>query len=491
MSAPVRIVRVLASLVASFAFVLPPARGQETGVAAEETPPLMEFDLFGRHVHVPGWQGFESWAELRFRSERFHHLRNPGQDSTQDFEHLRFRHGLSQVLGPAEIGFEWQTMNVFGVDPDAAVGPAGLYLGVNRSTSPESISVRQGWVEVDLGGPTARFGRQLVAEDSGLRYDDAAFQMVRDRGNARLVGNLDWVAGGRSYDGVTLASQGEEWVARAFGLEVNRGAFDVEHQGQSLDDVQIGGLELSNRRGALVPGTELGAFAYVFHDERAVTIGALGDELLAQTLGGRVATRGKIGPGHADLFLWYARQHGDSGGQRLQADAWIAEAGYQLGSAPLKPWVRVGHARGSGDGSATDGASNNFHNGVPTNHTYYGYADLFALTNLRNTYVDLILSPAPDVKLAATFHDFALNDDGAGFFAGSGPFNEAAFGYAATAVTSRNLGQELDLTLRVTSSDRGAWVLLGYSRFWGDTAFERLFTRDDVSFAYVEVGWRL
>lgn len=458
--------------------------------AAPETP-FLRLEFFDWELTLESWEGLRTWAEVRGRTERWSHLHNAGQDGRYDYEHLRVRQGIAQKLEPVELGFEWQAVNLFGVDEDAPTGPGKTYLDANGNGSPQSLSVRQLYAELVAGGVFVRAGRQLYEDGGGIKYDDPAFQYVRERGTARLVGNLDWTAAGRTFDGASLRREDAGWVVRAIGFEANQGAFAVDDAGNSLEDVQVGGLEVVNRRGGLLPWTEARGFGYVFRDDRPVATARVGDELFVTTLGGQLASRGQVGPGSADAFLWAAHQTGDAGTSSQRAGAWIAEAGFRFDGAPLKPWLRAGHARGQGDSNPNDGESNDFYNGLPTNHTYYGYADLFALTNLRDTYVDLMLDLHPQVRFVAGFHDFALNDGDSPAFFGSGPFHEQSFGYGTYAATSRNLGQELDLTLRASSAGGRVWVLLGYSRFWGQTAFERLFQHEDVDFGYLELGFRL
>ncbi len=491
-----RVSRTLVASSVSAAVLIPAALAQQQAPpqstpAAPSRPPLVDVEFAGGRFTLEGWEGLRHWAEARWRAESWSQLEKPGQHGRYDFEHVRVREGLAQKIGPAEFGFEWQAVSVFGVDEDASSGPGRNYVDANGNGSPQSLSFRQLYVELDVSGAIMRAGRQLYEDGTGLKYDDAPFQYVRDRGNARLLGNLDWTAAGRTFDGLSIQRDDERWALRAFGFEANEGAFEVDHAGDSLHDVEIGGFELLSRRGALVPGAELRAFAFLFRDDRSVTATRLGDELQAEVAGAQVAWRRQLGAGSADLFLWGAHETGDAGTRGLRAGAWIAEAGYRQDELPLKPWLRIGHARGQGDSNPNDGEVNDFYNGVPTNHTYYGYADLFALTNLRDSWVDLILDPHPQVRFVAGFHHFALNDGDGAATAGSGPFNERSSGYASTATTSRNLGTELDLTLRATTAGRRVYGLLGYSRFQGGTAYDRLFRESDVGFAYVEVGIKL
>ncbi len=459
--------------------------------AGDAARPLFRLEVGEtRLLELPGWPGARFWIEGRWRSEHGSHFETPASDGDYDFSHFRFRQGLAQSVGPAEFGFEWQSTNVFGVDRDASVGPGKNYVDANQSGSPQDVTVRQRYAEIDAGGTKLRGGRQLHEDNAGVKYDDGAFQWVRDRGNARLVGNLDWTAAGRTFDGLSLRREEGAWVARAIAFEVNQGAFEIDDGGDSLENLHVGGLELINRRGELLADAELRGFAYVFRDDRSVTRTKFGDDLFTTTAGGQYAARRAVGVGTLDAFVWGAIQRGDAGTRSQRAGAWIAETGWRLEDVAWKPWLRLGHARGQGDSEATDGEVNDFFNGAPTNHTYYGFADLFALSNLRNSYVDLILDPHPQLRFIASAHLFAGNHDDSKATFGSGAFTESGYGYGTFATTSRNFGKELDLTLRATTADRRHHLLLGISWFRGGTAFERLFAESDATFAYVEAGFR-
>lgn len=459
--------------------------------ATSDRPKLFELEFGDTKLAVPGWAGAKFWAEGRWRSEHWSHFEAPGKDGDYAFNQFRFRQGLSQKVGFAEIGFEWQTVHAFGLDDDPTAGPGKNYADFNRSSSPQSLSVRQLWVDLDCGGAFVRGGRQLYEDNAGVKYDDAAFQWVRERGNARLVGNLDWTAAGRTWDGVSFRREDPSWLVRAVAFEANEGAFDVEDANESLEDVQVGGLELISKRGALVPGSEARLFGYAFRDDRAVTVARFGDELFVTTAGAQLATRFAAGPGAFDGFAWVALQRGDAGARAQRSGAWILETGYRFEELAWKPWLRAGHARGQGDSSSTDGEVNDFHNGLPTNHTYYGFIDLFALTNLRDSYVDFILDPHPQLRFMASAHVFAANDGDAKTSFGSGAFTTSNYGYGTFSTTSRNLGQELDLTLRATTTGKRVHALLGWSCFKGGTAFERLFPAEsDITLGYLEVGFK-
>ena len=146
----------------------PPANPPANEVQEKkEGPPAIAFDLGDWHVRVPAWEGFTTWVDLRYRFEDWHNLEGAGQDGSYNFQHVRFRNGLQQDLGPVRGVFEWQTFNMFGLDPRPSSGPGKSYRDATGTSSPESISVRQLWLEVHMGEANLRAGRQLYGDNGG------------------------------------------------------------------------------------------------------------------------------------------------------------------------------------------------------------------------------------------------------------------------------------------------------------------------------------
>ena len=73
-----------------------------------------------------------------------------------------------------------------------------------------------------------------------------------------------------------------------------------------------------------------------------------------------------------------------------------------------RPRLGAAFNHGSGDDDPTDGVHRTFDQLYPLGHAYYGYIDLFALQNLRNTEVTLEAALPRNVKLRVGVQDFAL-----------------------------------------------------------------------------------
>jgi hypothetical protein len=213
------------------------------------------------------------------------------------------------------------------------------------------------------------------------------------------------------------------------------------------------------KKGAWLPSTELRFFNLLYRDSRPSTRTGLGDRLLIDTLGASLVGIYPRGRGSIDLMLWGTYQTGDFGRQDHRATAAVAEVGYGWPHAWMARWVRLGYAAAGGDRDPADSRHGTFFNLVPTNHKFYGLQDLNAFQNLHNAYVQLRFEPSRQVRLEVEGHLFRLGRDTDSWYGGSGPANNAAFGYEARGEPARGrlpsaIGAELDLTATWTPVKR-------------------------------------
>jgi hypothetical protein len=110
--------------------------------------------------------------------------------------------------------------------------------------------------------------------------------------------------------------------------------------------------------------------------------------------------------------------------------------------AKVKPTIYGGAAYGSG--ASQDGKVNEFNNFFPTNHKFYGAADLFGLRNLIDGHIAVgITAPNAPVGLKLEVFNMALADPSARWSNAPG----LTLGQSATN-TTRNLGQEIDALVK-------------------------------------------
>lgn len=388
---------------------------------------------------------------------------------------------------------EFQDTRVYGVSPDNTFGPGFLYMGTSKHDNfVVSDRLRNLWIEVKpVESVALRAGRQDILFGAQVKYAEGNWNYLRlQRLAQRLVGSVGWSNGQRAYDGLTVNWDHKDHNVYGFYARPTTGVFDIENAYKQFDDIDVGGIGWTIKRGVYLPNTELGLFGIDYHDDRDPSDGGLKDgDIDILTFGAQMIGVYPVGPGNLDLTLWVAYQTGDYGKLDHRAYAGIAEAGYQFTKAPWKPWIRIGVNAASGDGDAKDGDHETFHNLLPTNHPYMGFADQFAFQNLVDYFVQLRLQPIDAINVDLYFHQFASARKNDSAYYGTGAFRRTptgGLGYGAypSAVGHHSLGSEIDL---VISGKINKHVQLegGYSYMWGHAAFNNM-ADDDTRFGYVQ-----
>ena len=137
---------------------------------------------------------------------------------------------------------------------------------------------------------------------------------------------------------------------------------------------------------------------------------------------------------------------------------------------------------GSGDDDPTDGVHGTFDQLYPLGHSYYGYMDLFALQNLRNTEVTVEAALPRRTTLRVALQDFALISTGADAWYNVGG---ASVHQADKESVSSHVGNELDITVRFPVGAVGLEV--GYGRFFGGAYLRDAdFALDAADFFYLQ-----
>ena len=139
-----------------------------------------------------------------------------------------------------------------------------------------------------------------------------------------------------------------------------------------------------------------------------------------------------------------AWQFGSRGPDNHRAMMLVGNGGY-IWDAPLKPLLKVEYAFATGDNNSTDGRSREFHNLFPTNHLHYGSADREGLRNLHNFRVASGLQLLPKVRFETDYHKFLLAAKRGAWKNAGG----AVLGFDPTGTSGRDVGQEIDFTLRL------------------------------------------
>lgn len=294
------------------------------------------------------------------------------------------------------------------------------------------------------------------------RFEFRAGRQELVYGEERLVGAFNWDNVGRSFDAGRLRFKEGIWSSDFFWGRL----VDVRRNGarRRAGKQDISGAYISRQpKGS--PGTT--EFYGLFLRDSLPTRGEVSttrQSVRFFTGGFRRMYAPKAGWRYSLEHAWQA---GKRGPDTHTAAMVIATAGY-LWNRKWKPRIGLEYDLATGDNRPTDGASHEFHNLFPTNHFYYGTADLAGLRNLHDFRLVVATTPHPKATFEFDYHKFLLA-------APRGPWKSAAgrvLGSDPTGNSGRDIGQEFDFTVRVPLHAH-LNLMAGYSTFWPG-AFARL-----------------
>jgi hypothetical protein len=161
-------------------------------------------------------------------------------------------------------------------------------------------------------------------------------------------------------------------------------------------------------------------------------------------------------------------QFGDWGAQPHRGRALALEIGVQPGGLPgLRPWLRAGWYRGSGDADAADGGHGTFFNVLPTPRIYARLPFHNAM-NLEEAFGSAILRPGARVTVRADARFLGLAEPTDLWYGGGGAFEPGSLGFAGRPgggarrlATLLDVGAEWRATPRVTVAGYAGHALGG------------------------------
>jgi len=391
---------------------------------------------------------FKLSGEMRVREEIWNHFYGPGINTrgrdSFDFAHMRTRLRFDmEVENDLDVVIELQDVRTLGAEGSTTADTEGVDL--KRS-------------EFILSN--------LFCSD--LKLEVGRFVMAY--GDERIIGALEWVDQGRTYDGFRFCYAPDGWFADFFGVRVNDLAVS------DMDDQDLVGVYAGHDD--LCPVMGLEGYALLFRDQvRQIAIPLSDTERRFVTLGVRAF-------GEQDRFDYtgeLAIQEGDAGGDDLRAYAFALNGGMAVSDCPWEPRVYGEIAYASGDKRPTDNDNEQFQHMFPTNHRHYGYADLVAWSNIWDLRVGASVEPCTDVTASVDLHRFVLADDDGGWINAAGDIIRPGPGAKA----SRHLGEEIDLTVGWKTSDHLA-LETGYRHFFPGGFVEDTGDDRDLDVIYVQ-----
>lgn len=415
-------------------------------------------------------------GSLRLRAENWNWFETDKADPSYTFGAAQLRFGFSQ----SKERYEWQLegevpvlMNVptrsIAAAPQGQLGLGATYFAGSGEQN-ASLIFKQGFVRFKgLFGDKAsslKLGRFEFNDGLEVLPTDATLATLkRDHISQRLIGTFGFTHVGRSFDGVQFGRNFKAGNLTFFGARPTEGVFQLN--GNDELDVDIWYTAFTKPLKAKAGESEVRAFVTHYHDGRPVlktdnrsaALRTLDKEnIRVTTVGGHYIGVRKVGQGKADWLLWGAGQFGAWGNQDQRAGALAAEAGYSFAGNPfankLKPWVRGGYFRSTGDGNATDGKHTTFFQMLPTPRLY-ARTPYFNSMNNEDVFAQLRIKP--HAKLAARFdaHHLRLSNKNDLWYVGGGAFQKRSFGIVGRPTSGKqNLGWLFDASADVTVTSR-------------------------------------
>lgn len=274
-------------------------------------------------------------------------------------------------------------------------------------------------------------------------------------GDELVIGPVGWSMIGRSFDGLKAHwTVNDMWWLDLFYNKV------TETGTTAAMDHNFNGLYIG---GKPVAGMELDLY-YLMRDNRTANTDPKTEE--RNTYGLRL----KGAAGAVDYRAEYSAQSGKTAGTNIEkADQMDAEVGFKMDQVYGMRLAAEYFTAGIG-----------YDQLYPTGHKWLGYADLFGRRNITGFRVGISNKWNDHMETALDYHMFSRVDDTVGAYALNGTTSYGTTG------TDKNIGSEIDLTVKCTAMKALTWMA-GYSMFsagqyWKDN---RGTTNDKVNWAYV------
>lgn len=408
-----------------------------------------------------------------------------------------------------EVTAELAAPLLFGL-PDSAVAPAprgALGVGANYtvanhgSTASGLVFLKQAFYRWKPNKATAfRLGRFEFLDGSEVTPADPTLATLKaNRIQQRLIGHFLWTHVGRSFDGVQVTRKLGNWTSNAMGMVPTRGVFQTDGWGWNRTALSyLSATRPTGRDGSI---GEVRLLAIYYHDFRQVlktdnrSAAARQTDLAnirIATYGGHYLHTWKTRQGSFDLLLWGVLQSGDWGRLSHRAGAGNIEAGWQIPAGqPMKPWLRAGYYRATGDKDGTDGKHGTFFQILPTPRPY-ARMPFYNGMNSDDRFAIFSLKPHAKVGLNTEFHHLRLASANDLWYQGGGVFQPWSFGYVGRPANGNSpLANLYDVGADIAINKN--WSISAYYGF-ADAAkvLQTIYPKQSGGhLAYIELNWKL
>lgn len=463
-------------------------------------------DTSSSNLKAPSIKLFGSW---RFRAEAWDWFQPTVGENAYAFAHSLLRAGLSQTRERFEWLVEGAQDAILGLPANSIapgnqgqLGLGGAYFMANQDRrNIASGFLKQGYLAIGLP-LNGRFtvGRFGFSDGTELKPTDATLtELVNTRVAQRLIGEFNFSAVLRSFDGIRLRFDEGRNNFTFVAVRPTEGAFQVDAMGELNVDLFYGAYTLPTayRSGA----GELRVFAAGYVDQRRGVHKTDNRPLAIRASDTKQVRIGTYGGdyvqvfhtsehGQFDFLVWGAWQNGSWGSLSQRAGAFAGEIGWQPPIKIANPWFSLGYSFGSGDSNPADNIHGTFFQLLPTPRLYARFP-FYNMENNEDFYATAEFHLPRSVLLRTEGHALRLTNAQDFWYSGGGAFQPATFGYTGrTSVVGRSLANvwdaSLDFPLRY-----GFSVTLYYGYAWGKGVIANVYPAGtSAQFGYLETNFR-
>ncbi|MBM3457494.1 MAG: hypothetical protein FJX77_03020 [Armatimonadetes bacterium] len=413
---------------------------------------------------APPQRGWSFGGSFRLRQELWDWFEPAGGEHSYTFTASVLKLNATRRTAHERIFFELVQPTLIGLPGGASLPPPAGQLGLGAAYADAnqgqdaSLFVGQAYWEGSPFGSKdrLRLGRTEFSEGVEVQNPDPSLTWLhQERISQRLLGPFAFTHVSRRLDGLQFtADRGRTRYTLAGGIPT-RGAFDLNGM-DTLPEVRYAYASVAAPFSRKKPSGDARLFTLYYNDARDVVKSdnrplparaADTEGISLATFGGHAVQLWDLPTGRVDALLWAAGQVGEWGRLSHRAYAASAEVGYQPKAVPLRPWIRLGLNRYSGDRNPADGAHETFFPVLNTPRIYARFP-FFTLANLNDTFVQLQLRPGRKWNLRLDYHDLRLADDNDLWYGGGGAFQDRpSFGLGGRpSGGNRDLARLLDLS---------------------------------------------
>jgi hypothetical protein len=456
-----------------------------------------------QQIHIAGWT---LTGNLRLRFEHWDFFKAQTGDNSYGFGASLLRVAVARQFRSQDWLFELSQPSLIGLpshaiapNPQGQLGFGGTYFAANPDRT-VGIFLKQAYVRLkSIGGDqlnNLRLGRFEFGDGLELTPEGPLGALIRDRVSNRLIGNFGFTHVQRSLDGIHF-SRGSSGTNLTFlAARPTEGVFQVK--GMRELNVEIAYAAWTKTTHSHGDG-EARIFSTYYRDGRDVLktdnrpLSVRSEDhkkINIATIGGNYAHVFDVGQAKADVLFWGAIQTGDWGQLRHRANAIAAEAGYLLDHVELKPWIRGGYFRGSGDDGGSDRTHRTFFQELPTPRPFARFP-LYNLMNNEDGFVQFTVTPHPKWQLRSEAHWLNLASAKDLWYIGGGAFQKQTFGFTGRpSGGQKRFATVVDLSADYMLNSQTTLTLYA-AHAAGKDVIRYLFPQGhNANLVYAEVTWR-